>query len=253
MRRLALALACCGSLAQAATEIDVEPNHLLRLAGAEGVVILRRLDVADHASLLIPAGVRELQVDELRLGKGAYIGIAPGEDAFRLEVQRGEIGPGSRIDAHGLAGTPRRHAGGGRALMLKLYQVEVADLVVDLRGGQGAPGYAGLDGAYGEPGGCLWGRAGRGDDGQNGGDGQAGGAGGRLRLEVPSRFPVDRLSAQVDGGAGGAAGQGGQPGKGGTGKGCWIYGTAPGHDGRPGVAGRPGLPGMPGSVDVVRF
>lgn len=253
MHRLLLLLACCAPLAQAASEISVEPNHLLRLAGADGVVFLQRLEVAERASLLIPARVRELHVEELRLGEGAFIGIAPGDDTFLLEVKQGEIGPGSRIAGRGQAGTPRHYAGGGRVLDLRLHRVDVADLTVDLRGGAGAPGYAGLDGAYGESGGCLWGRASRGANGQDGGDGHNGGPGGRLRLEVPRDFPVERLSVQVDGGSAGPAGEGGQPGKGGAGKGCWIYGTAAGHDGRPGGAGRAGLPGVPGAVDVVRF
>ncbi|WP_263144315.1 collagen-like protein [Pseudomonas sp. RIT-PI-AD] len=253
MRKVALSMVLLAPCVLADGRVSVEPHNLLRLAGNAEILVLERLEVADQASLLIPATVRELHVEELRLGENAYIGVAPSEQAFLLDVRQGDIGPGSRIAARGVSGNMQRYAGAGRTLTLRLQRVTVADLTLDVRGGQGSPGYAGLGGAYGQPGGCLWGRASRGHDGQDGGDGRNGGPGGQVRVEIPLNFPAESLHADVDGGAGGPAGEGGSGGKGGASKGCWLYRTDAGRDGRTGNPGKPGLPGIPGAVDVVRF
>lgn len=253
MRSLSLLLLCVSSWALAESQVRVDAHGLMRLPGNLEQLVLERLDIADHATLLVPAEVREIRVTELVLGRDAHIAIAPSEQAFRLDVERAEIAAGAQLSARGAAGTFEKPAMPGRNLHIRLQTVTAQVLLIDARGGNGTPGYAGLDGADGKPGGCTWGQASKGHDGQNGGDGQAGAAGGRVRLEVPVDFAVEMLQGRVDGGSGGAAGVGGKPGKGGASKGCWLYSADGAADGRPGQPGRPGSQGVAGSLDVVRF
>lgn len=70
---------------------------------------------------------------------------------------------------------------------------------MDARGGAGAPGYVGLDGANGQEPGCTWGQAGRGADGDNGGDGRPGAAGAQVRVELPRDFPGEQIKVWVEG------------------------------------------------------
>lgn len=253
MRSLLLLAALSSPLALAQSLIDVQSHALLRLPAATSVLRVERLHVADHGTLLIPSGLTEMRVAELRLGRDARIAVAPGEQAFRLEVVNGEIAAGAQISVRGAPGSFLRPALPGRTLSIRLADVAAQTLLIDARGGMGAPGYAGLDGADGKPGGCTWGQAGRGHDGLTGGDGQAGARGGQVRLEVPVDFPLQRLQVLLDGGAGGAAGNGGNAGVGGASKGCWLYSTEPARDGRPGQTGQSGAAGAAGSLDVVRF
>ena|SRR3990167_436113 len=253
MRSLLLLAALSSPLALAQSLIDVQSHALLRLPAVTSVVRVERLHVADHGTLLIPSGLSEMHVAELRLGRDARIAIAPGEPAFRLDVVNAEIAAGAQISARGAPGSFLQPALPGRTLSIRLRGVVVEALLLDARGGMGAPGYVGLDGADGKPGGCAWGQASRGHDGLNGSDGQAGARGGQVRLEVPLDFPLERLQVLLDGGAGGAAGNGGNAGVGGASKGCWLYSTQPARDGLPGQAGRAGAAGAAGNLDVVRF
>jgi hypothetical protein len=253
MRSLSLLLLCVSSWTLAESQVRVDTHGLMRLPSHLDQLVLERLDVADHATLLVPAEIREIRVAELVLGREARIEIAPSEQAFRLEVERAEIASGAQLSARGAAGTFEKPAMPGRTLTIRLQTVTAQELQIDVRGGRGTPGYPGLDGADGESGGCTWGRASKGYDGQDGGDGQAGAAGGQVRIEVPLSFAVETLKGRVDGGSGGAAGAGGKPGRGGVVKGCWLYSTDGASDGRPGQAGRPGPQGAAGSLDVVRF
>jgi hypothetical protein len=168
-------------------------------------LVLTRLEVADNATLLLPASLNELHVVELRLGRDARIGIAPSGQAFSLQVQRAEFAAGSHISARGAAGTRKKPATVGRDLSLSLASVQVSDLTLDVRGGAGATGRNGKDGLAGESGGCFWGQATDGENGQPAGDGQSGAAGGQLRVEVPSDFPAQALTIKLQGGAGGLA------------------------------------------------
>lgn len=195
--------------------------------------MLERLHIADHSTLFIPAGVTELRVGELRLGREARLAIAP-----PLRLEAAELTSGVQINARGAAGSNTQSALRGRHLHLRLDKATVEDLLIDARGGQGAPGYVGVAGADGNPGGCTWGEASRGHDGLDGGDGQAGAAGAHVHLEVPHEFPMDRLQVRLDGGAGG---------KGGAGTGCWLYNTAGAGDGKPGEVG----PAY--AINVIRF
>lgn len=253
MRSLGLFALVCSSLALADSSVSVAPNNLLRLPGTTGLLVLDRLEVGDAGTLLVPATINEIRVGQLVLGRDAHIGIAPGGQAFRLEARQTELGAGSQVSARGATGTAQKPATPGRDLSLRLEHVQIADLTLDVRGGAGAPGHAGLDGADGEAGGCTWGQASRGDDGQNGGDGQAGAPGGQIRLEVPEDFDAERLTVRLDGGRGGDAGIAGLGGRGGAAKGCWLYSTDSAGNGRPGQAGQPGAVGREGALNLVRF
>lgn len=253
MRSLLLLAALSSPLALAQSLIEVQSHALLRVPATNAVLRVERLHVADHGTLLIPSGLTEMHVAELRLGRDARIAIAPGEQAFRLDVMKGEIAAGAQISVRGAPGSFLRPALPGRTLSIRLAGVVAQTLLVDARGGMGAPGYTGLAGADGKPGGCTWGQAGRGHDGLDGGDGQAGAKGGQVRLEVPVDFPLQHLQVLLDGGVGGVAGNGGSAGVGGASKGCWLYSTEKARDGRPGQAGQAGAAGSAGSLDVVRF
>lgn len=251
MRNLLLAVLFSPAVL-AQTVIEVESHSFMRLPSNSSVLLLERLEIADHGTLLIPPGVTEMRVSELRLGREARIAIAPAEQLFRLEVAQGQIASGAQISARGAQGTHQQPASTGRTLSIRLQAVVTESLLVDARGGAGASGYAGLDGADGKAGGCTWGRADRGHDGQNGGDGQAGAAGAQVRLELPADFSEQALQVRLEGGAGGPAGKAGNGGQG-LSKGCWLYSTKAAGDGRPGQAGKPGAQGAAGAVDLVRF
>jgi hypothetical protein len=253
MRNVLLLAALVSPMALAQNLIDVQSHALLRLPATSSVLRVERLHVADHGTLLIPAGLTEMHVADLRLGRDARIAVAPGQQAFRLEVLSGEIAAGAQISVRGSPGSFVQPALPGRSLTIRLVDVLAPALLVDARGGMGTPGYVGLDGADGKPGGCTWGQASRGHDGLNGGDGQAGAVGGQVRLEVPGDFPLERLQVLLDGGAGGAAGNGGGAGAGGASKGCWLYSTQHARGGRPGQAGQAGVAGPAGNLDIVRF
>ncbi len=253
MRSLCLLVALCSSLVQAQALVKVESNSLLRLPTTTSALLLDRLEVADYGTLLIPSNLNEIRVGELRLGRDARISIAPSAQAFRLEVVRAELGAGSHINARGATGSQQQPATAGRNLSVRLEHVTLTELTLDARGGVGASGHPGLDGADGDSAGCVWGQARRGYDGQNGGNGQSGAAGGQIRLEVPEAFPEQLLHVRMDGGAGGAAGEAGRGGAGGAAKGCLFYRAAGARAGRPGQPGQPGSIGNAGSFNLVRF
>lgn len=253
MRSFALLLCLSVGTASAATQISVPSNTLMRLPVASSTLQLERLEVADQATLMVPASVTELRIGQLFMGRDARIGVAPGDQPLRLVIDDADIGPGAWISAKGAAGTYTRPATPGREISLKLHKLTFESLTVDVRGGQGRPGYAGLDGAHGQPGGCTWGQASAGHDGQDGTDGHDGAPGGNVVLEVPHHVEVERMQVLLDGGAGGAAGSAGRPGRGGAAKGCLLYGVDGAADGKPGQPGREGAAGRSGAVQVFRF
>lgn len=253
MRNGLLLLALCSPIALAQSVIEVGANSLMRLPTSSQVLHLQRLAIAERGTLLIPAGVSEIRVDELQLGSEARIALAPGEQPLQLLVDSGQVAKGAQISARGAKGTAQQPAQPGRSLILRLHSLSADMLLVDARGGAGAPGYSGLDGADGEAGGCTWGQASRGHDGHDGGDGQAGAPGARVRVELPLDVPAELLQIRVDGGEGGAAGSGGKGGRGGVSKGCWLYSTEGAADGRPGQPGKAGAPGPAGQLELVRF
>jgi len=231
----------------------VASNSMLRLPDKSASVHLESLRVADSATLLLPATLTELKVDHLQLGREARIAIAPADHPLRIEARSAWLGEGSEISAPGAPGTYQRAARSGRSLDLKLDALEAEQLSIDARGGAGAPGYAGLDGANGQAGGCTWGQASRGANGDDGGNGHDGAAGGRIRLSVPQGFAQSRIVVRLDGGAPGQAGTAGKAGKGGASKGCLVYRTDAGASGRPGQPGQPGLAGASGELILQRL
>lgn len=252
MRKLCLLASLCSPLAFAQV-VTVETNSLMRLPNTASTLQLERLDVADYGTLLIPSSVTEVQVGELHLGREARIAIVPGEQSLQLSVRHAVLGVGSQITSRGAPGTYQKAASPGRNLNMRINSLNAQTLSVDARGGTGAPGYVGLDGANGQEPGCTWGQAGQGADGDNGGDGKPGAAGAQVRVELPRSYPSERIKVWVDGGAGGLAGAGGKPGAGGKSKGCFVYRADGGNSGRPGAEGRPGPVGEAGSVTVQRL
>ncbi|WP_458373309.1 collagen-like protein [Pseudomonas laurylsulfatiphila] len=252
MRKLCLLAALISPLASAQV-VSVEPNSLMRLPNTASTLQLERLEVADYGTLLIPSNVTEVTVGELHLGREARIAIVPGEQALALKVRRADLSEGSQITARGAPGTYQKAARSGRNLDLQIRTLNAPQLLVDARGGAGAPGFVGLDGANGQDPGCTWGQAGRGADGSDGSNGQSGAPGALVRLAVPHDFPANRIKVQVAGGAGGLAGPGGKPGAGGKAKGCLVYKADGGKSGKPGADGQPGSEGAAGSVTVQRL
>ena len=252
MHKYCLLALFCSPLALAQT-VTVETNSLMRLPNTTSTLQLERLSVADYGTLLIPANVTQVQIGELHLGREARIAIVPAEQALQLSVQRAELEPGSQITSRGAPGTYQKAAKPGRNLSLRIESLTADELSVDARGGAGAPGYVGLDGANGKEPGCTWGQAGRGADGDSGGDGRPGAPGAQVRVELPRDYPDAQIKVWVDGGAGGVAGAGGKPGAGGKSKGCFVYRTDGGKGGRAGAEGLPGAAGAPGSLTVQRL
>lgn len=211
MRKSLLGLALFAPLAcSAASTVSVEANTVLRLPVKGDSLSLDRISVGPEGALLIPSRVKELKIGELDLAKNARIGVFPGNDALQIEVLHGNLADGSVIAAQGSSGSFEKPASGGRNLLLRLQDVAVENLLIDVRGGVGAPGYDGLDGGSAQTSGCLWGSGKSAGDGQDGADGQTGAPGGVVRLEVPEQFDVEKVKVRLEGGAGGA---GGKPGK----------------------------------------
>ncbi|EFQ64723.1 hypothetical protein PFWH6_1341 [Pseudomonas fluorescens WH6] len=224
MRKVFL-LALLVSPVALAQSVRVETNSLMRLPSSTSVLQLERLDVADYGTLLIPSSISQVTVDQLHLGRDARIAIVPGNTALQLQVRHAQLEHGSQITSRGAPGTHEKPAKAGRDLTLRINNLTAEELSVDARGGAGAQGYAGLDGANGEDPGCTWGSAGRGFNGDNGGDGLPGAAGAQVRVELPKEFPAQQIKVWVEGGAGGLPGTAGKPGKGGDPKAVWC--TAP--------------------------
>ncbi|BBR52706.1 MULTISPECIES: hypothetical protein [Pseudomonas] len=252
MRKVMLMLALTSPMVQAES-LDVAAHSVLRLPNKASSVHLEQLQIADSATLLLPATLTELKVDRLVLGRDARIAITPAEAPLRIETGVAELGDGSEFSATGAAGTYERAARPGRDLELRLNGLQAQRLSIDARGGAGAPGYVGLDGANGKAGGCTWGQASRGANGDDGGNGHDGASGGRIRLAVPEGFPPERIQVRLDGGAPGKPGAAGKAGLGGASKGCLVYRTDAGADGRPGVEGQPGLAGAAGELVLERL
>lgn len=252
MRKLLLLSALFSPLAMA-DALSVAPHSVLRLANKASVVHLERLDVAESATLLLPASLVELKVDHLILGRDARIAAVPADETLRIEAGDAQLAEGSQIAAHGAAGSYEKPARPGRNLDLHLRRLQAPLLSIDARGGAGAPGYVGLDGANGQAGGCTWGQASRGANGDNGGNGHDGAAGGRVRLVLPADYPEQQIKVRLEGGAPGQAGAAGKPGQGGASKGCLVYRTEAGAAGRPGADGQPGMAGASGELSVQRL
>lgn len=243
-------LILCSSLAVASTELKVEANGLLRLPGNLSSLEFERLIIAQQGALLVPASVTNIRIGQLSLESGARISISPSEQPLQIEAESAYFAKGSEISARGTPGSVLKPAIAGRDLNLKLSQVRLHSLVLDVQGGKGAQGYRGLDGANGQAGGCLWGSASSGHDGQDGGDGSDGTRGGNIYLEVPAGFNMKRVEVRLAGGEGGEPGEGGRGGRGGAAKGCWVYTVKGAADGQSGEPGQPGAAGSAGTLSI---
>lgn len=253
MRNLCwFALLSC-SWVSADTQVKVEANTFLRLPATGASLLLNRLELGEHATLVLPASLKELHVEQLLLGANAHIGIVPDTQDFLLSVGRAELAPGSYISARGAAGNSEKPATAGRNLHVRLGHVQLTDLTLDVRGGAGAAGIRGQDGVAGESGGCLWGQAGAGESGRAAGAGQPGAAGGAVRLEVPADFSAQTLKVNVQGGVGGPAGVPGTGGRGGAINNCLIYDVDAARDGQSGSASHAGSSGAEGSFKLLRL
>ena len=252
MRKLCLLAVLCSPFAHA-DAVKVEANSLMRLPGNTGALQLESLEVADYGTLLIPAGVTRLDIDQLHLGHEARITIVPAERGIEVRVARAQLEDGSQINARGAPGTFEKAARPARDLSLRIESLQAPQLSGAARGGTGAPGFAGLDGGNGVAPGCTWGAAGEGADGDDGGNGQTGAAGGHVRIELPRDYPAEQILVLVDGGAGGKPGPAGRPGSGGKSKGCIVYRADGGKSGRSGLAGQQGEAGTPGAVTIQRL
>ncbi|ALE87057.1 hypothetical protein [Pseudomonas versuta] len=252
MRKICLLATLCSPFAHADV-VMVEANSMMRLPANASVLQLERLEVADYGTLLIPAGVTRVNIDQLHLGREARITLVPAEGGIELRVAQAKLDEGSQINARGAPGTFEKPARPARDLNVRIESLQAPQLVIDARGGTGAPGFAGLDGGNGEAPGCTWGAAGAGANGDNGGNGQAGAAGANVRLELPASYPGELISVRVDGGAGGKPGEAGRAGAGGKSKGCFVYRTDGGKSGRAGIAGQPGEAGSAGQVTIQRL
>ncbi|MCY1422804.1 hypothetical protein D9M71_385000 [compost metagenome] len=237
----------------AADSVNVEPNTVLRLPAKGDSLTLERVSVAEQGALLIPARVRELRIGHLELAKNARLGVFPGQQALHIDVREGRLADGSVIAAQGASGSFQKPASAGRDLVLRLQNVAVGDLLVDVRGGVGAPGLDGLDGANARAAGCLWGGSRPAGNGENGADGQPGAPGGKVRFEVPQDFPMEVVRVRLEGGVGGAAGKPGKAGAKSGPRNCMVYSTTGGAAGKPGQPGVEGPRGSDGRLDVVRF
>ena len=167
--------------------------------------------------------------------------------------QHGNLADGSVIAAQGSSGSFEKPASAGRNLVLRLQDVQVENLLIDVRGGVGAPGYDGLDGGSAQTSGCLWGSGRSAGNGQDGAAGQQGAAGGVVRLEVPEQFDVEKGKVRLEGGAGGAGGKPGKAGPRSEEKGCWFYSVAGEKPGAQGQGGAEGAKGSEGRLEVKRF
>ncbi|OEO26550.1 collagen pro alpha-chain precursor [Pseudomonas sp. J237] len=253
MRSALFLLALASPLASAQALIHVAANSMLQLAPSAQVLEIKRLHIGEHATLMVPASVTEVRVSELLLEPEGRIAIAASQQPFYLHVLQGEIATGAQITARGAPGTELKPAIAGRTLTVRLERVVTQSLLIDARGGTGSPGFNGLHGANGKPGGCLWGQSLSGADGGDGSDGQTGAAGGKVRIEVPQDFPAEHILTRLEGGSGGRAGEAGQGGAKAMDEGCWIYSAQGAKGGQAGRSGQAGLPGPDGSMDLVRF
>lgn len=246
---LMLALLC--SQMSGAESFEVADYGLLRLPSQLGVVQLDRLTIGASGKLLVPVSITELQVAKLTMKPGAKISIAPHAQPFVLTIRQADIADGSVIAASGAHGDRGEPGGRGTDLRLAIESGSLANLTVDVRGGDGGQGRAGQAGQSGKNAAC-WGRGSRdGESGGDGGDGWPGGDGGRVDLVLGQAQWLEVVDVMLSGGAGGAAGEPGAAGKGGSEASCWLYSLgSTGRDGSPGVPGKPSRAGQSGVLKI---
>ena len=107
MRKVFL-LALLVSPVALAQSVSVETNSLMRLPSSTSVLQLERLDVADYGTLLIPATISQVTVDELHLGRDARITIVPGNTALQMQVRDAQLSTVAR-SPHGALPAPTKN------------------------------------------------------------------------------------------------------------------------------------------------
>lgn len=110
MRKLLVLAALFSPLALAQAVIEVDSHAVMRLPSNTSVLLLDRLEIADHGTLLIPPGLTEIRVAQLTLGRDARLAIAPSDQVLRLEVDAAEIASGAQISARGAQGSAEKPA-----------------------------------------------------------------------------------------------------------------------------------------------
>lgn len=247
---------------QAADSLHIKAGQTHTLDAGKTEWVLSELVLEDNATLLIPAGVGQLQLDAAKavIGKDVRI-VATGGDGKPGAAGGSRDGKAANCE-DGAAGDHGEHgaAGGdGVVLNLTLRIARLDSLAIDTRGGVGGAGGAGGKGQdAGEFDSC---NAPTGGDGGRGGDGGDGGSGGHVRVFYTllpesglSGTLGDRIKVAAEGGKAAAGGEGGKGGEGGPGKFVtmktlsgnkkWVAGGKVGSAGVPGKAGRDGSKGQ---------
>lgn len=252
---LALMMGSCAGSAMAgvpATDgYSVADGGWLRLPPLTETAALEHLSIGRAGALLVPPGIRELQLQRLTLQPGARLNIAASDQPFTLTVRQADIAPGSVIAAAGARGDTGKAGGHGREVTLVIEAGQIADLTVDLRGGHGGQGEPGTAGVAGKNATC-WGRGARaGEAGGHGGNGGPGGDGGNLTLVLGQARWLEVIDVMQQSGAGGTGGEAGAAGQGGGAADCWLFNLgAEAGDGQSGSAGQHAPSGRPGILRV---
>jgi len=258
-------LAMVASTALQAASLHVKTGETHQLDAQQKEWVLDELILEDNATLLIPAGAGQVQIDAAKavIGNGVSI-VAKGEASAAGKAGIVRDGQADKC-MDGIAGGHGDHGavgGDGTILNLTLRIAQLGSLSIDTEGGDGGVGGAGGKGQdAGEFDTC---NAPKGGEGGRGGDGGDGGSGGHVRVFY-SLLPEsgisgslgDRININAVGGKGGTGGEGGKGGEGGPGKFVnmktlsgskkWMAGGKAGADG---VAGKTGRDGAKGQVLV---
>lgn len=255
-------LAMLTSTALQAASLHVKTGETHQLDVQQKEWVLDELILEDNATLLIPAGAGQVQIDALKavIGEGVSI-VAKGGVGTPGKVGMTRDGQADKC-MDGVAGGHGDHGvvgGDGTILNLTLRIAQLGSLSIDTQGGDGGVGGAGGKGQdAGEFDTCD---APKGGEGGRGGDGGDGGSGGHVRVFY-SLLPEsgisgvlgDRIKVSAGGGKGGTGGEGGKGGEGGPGKFVnmktlsgskkWMAGGKAGADGVAGKTGRDGTKGQ---------
>lgn len=234
-----------------AQSFQVPEGGLLRLPNTVSENTIEQLTVAAGAKLLIPATISKLEIGELQMAEKARISIAPRDELFVLTLKSAKFADGSvlaAVGAHGDFGVP---GGRGTDLRLIINSADIANLVIDVSGGQGGDGWAGTQGRNGKNAACWGFGSSAGTNGGRGSDGMAGGDGGNIDLSLEQSHWLEVIDVRQQGGKGGQAGAAGAPGKGGESASCWLYSLGDtADDGEAGTEGLPADAGSPGILKV---
>ncbi len=229
----------------------VPDGGLLRLPNEVNENYIEKLSVGEGAKLLIPSTIPALVIEDLDMAEKARISIAPRDEPFMLTLKRVRLADGSVVAAvgsHGDVGVP---GGRGTDLRLTIHSGKIANVVIDVSGGNGGDGWAGAQGRDGKDAACWGFGASAGSNGGHGSDGLPGGNGGNIDLSLAQAHSLEVIDIRQQGGRGGEAGAAGVAGKGGRSASCWLYSLGDvAADGKAGSQGEPAEAGNPGILRV---